>query len=248
MNYRFLFLFFFILSCTTIETKDKEVIIFDSSFSNKGFTILSDESSKSKKIISSLIDERSLIIFQRNLKKDTDVKITNLINNKSIIAKVGKNIKYPNFYNSVISKRIYNDLEIDQNEPYVLIEQINSSKMFLAKKAKTFDEEKEVADKAPVDQISIKDLSESTSKIIKKSSKSKFKYIIKIADFYFEDTAILLKERIINETKVKNIKINNIAKNNYRLYLGPFTNLSSLKNAFNDISKLNFENIEIIKK
>ena len=99
-----------------------------------------------------------MIIFQKNLAKDTTVKITNLINNKSLLAKVGPKSDYPSFYNSVISIRIYNKLEIDIDEPYVEVLEIPENSTFLAKKSKTFDEEKNVADKAPVEDISIKNL------------------------------------------------------------------------------------------
>ena len=55
---------------------------------------------------------------------------------------------------------------------------------FIAKKAKTFHEEKEVADKAPIDSISINDLnSNATEK--EHIKENKFNYSIKIADFYF---------------------------------------------------------------
>ena len=77
-----------------------------------------------------------LIIFQKNLKKNTNVKITNLLNNKSILAKVGKKAKYPNFFNSVISKRIYDELELNENEPYVEIKTISKNSTFLQKKQK----------------------------------------------------------------------------------------------------------------
>ena len=80
-------------------------IIFNNSFSNfsnKGFALIYDDSLKKKKIISKRIEDRSLIIFQKNLTKGTTVKITNLINNKSLLAKVGPRSDYPSFYNSVI--------------------------------------------------------------------------------------------------------------------------------------------------
>ena len=54
-------------------------------------------------------------------------------------------------------------------------------------------------------------------------------------------------KRIKDETKIKKINVKAISKTNYRVFLGPFNNLNSLKKAFNDISLLNFENIEIIK-
>ena len=39
-----------------------------------------------------------------------------------------------------------------------------------------------------------------------------------------------------------------ISNNQYRVYSGPFKNLKSLKKAFNDISIIDFENLEIIKQ
>ncbi len=44
------------------------------------------------------------------------------------------------------------------NQPYVEILEILENSIFVAHKAKTYDEEKNVAVKAPVDGISIKDL------------------------------------------------------------------------------------------
>ena len=39
-----------------------------------------------------------------------------------------------------------------------------------------------------------------------------------------------------------------ISNTNFRVYLGPFKDLKSLKKAFNDMSIMNFENLEIIKQ
>ena len=174
------------------------------------------------------------------------MKITNLNNSKYIIAKVGSNVEYPTFYNSVISKRIADELNIDESEPYIEIKLINNSNTFLAKKAKTFDEEKKVADKAPVDSISINNLNKK-SKIDKVVKKHKFNYIIKIADFYFIENAQVMLDKIKEKSKKNVPKIKKISKNQYRVLLGPFDNINSLKRAFNDISILNFENIEFIK-
>jgi len=250
MNYKIIFfLFFFIYSCTAVGTNKKlnVKILPSEDYSNKGFALLFTENLKKNKIISKKIDNRSLIIFQKNLKKNTSVKITNLLNNKTVLAKVGANSKYPNFYNSVISKRIYDELELDQNEPYVQITSISESSAFLAKKAKMYEEEKKVADKAPVEGISISDLSKNKKKNKKNKKTVKFSYIIKIADFYYESTAKMMQERIVNELNLNNSKISKISNTNYRVYFGPFDNLKSLKKTFDDINPLNFENIEIIR-
>jgi len=250
MNYKvFILILIFLNSCTTnniSKTQDEEVILSEI-YSNKGFALLFSENLKKKKLINKKIDERSLIIFQKNLKKDTNVKITNLLNNKSILAKVGAKSSYPIFFNSVISKRIYEELELNDSEPYVEISTISESSTFFAKKAKMYDEEKRVAEKAPVEVISINDLSLNKKKTEKIQKKDNFKYIIKIADFYYENTAIMMQNRIIDELNIKRSKISKISNTNFRVYLGPFSDLKSLKNAFDDISPLNFENIEIIK-
>tara|TARA_B110000971_G_scaffold190998_1_gene202349 strand:+ start:1035 stop:1793 length:759 start_codon:yes stop_codon:yes gene_type:complete len=215
-------------------------------FTNKGFALIYNNHLFEKKIISKKIDERSLVIFQKNLKKNTKVKITNINNRKSIIATVGYNAKYPLFNNSVLSARIAEDLDLTENEPYVEILEVLENSIFVAKKAKTFDEEKNVARKVPVNAISISDLNKTESK--KKNKKNKiFSYEIKIADFYFNKTAVILIDRINKETAVKNSKIKKLTENKYRVYLGPFDNINTLQKSFNDISILKFENIEIIK-
>ena len=225
-----------------IETKQKK-----NYFLNKGFALVYNDDLYKKKLIKAKIENRSLIIFQRNLKKNSTVKITNLINSKYIIAKVGKRTKYPFFYNSVISQRISEELEINELEPYIEIKEIIANSSFIAKKAKTFDEEKKVSGKAPIDSISVYNLNDSIQKNEKKIKKSKFNYIIKIADFYFKNSAKSMIDRIKKETPVNNVRIQNLSSTQYRVFLGPFNNMNSLQKAFSAISALEFENIEIIK-
>ena len=54
--------------------------------------------------------------------------------------------------------------------------------------------------------------------------------------------------RIKKETSIKNVRINKISDTKFRVFLGPFNDLNSLKKHFNAINTLQFENIEIIKK
>ena len=246
-TYLFVFIILLLSNCTSDNlNKNKINIIPENNYSNKGFALVYSEDLNSKKIISKKLDERSLTIFQKNLKKNTQVKITNIINRRSLIAKVGNKSNYPLFNNSVLSPRIANELKLDLDEPYIEIIAITKNSLFVAKKAKTFDEEKNVANKVPVNLISINDLNE-TKKIKIKNSYKNFSYIIKIADFYFKDTASTLAKRIVKETDVTKPKIKKVSDKKYRVYLGPFDNIITLKKSFNDISILQFENIEIIK-
>jgi hypothetical protein len=70
---------------------------------------------------------------------------------------------------------------------------------------------------------------------------------VKVADFYFNDTALMMLSRINTDAATKKAKIKKISDNKYRVYLGPFNNINSLKKSYNDINSLEFENIEIIK-
>jgi len=239
--------FILLNNCTTTTlSKNKNSNTFDNPFINKGFSLLYNDKLYNNKIISKKIDERSLVIFQKNLKKNTIVKITNILNNKSIIGTVGSNADYPLFNNAVLSVRIADEIDLNKNEPYVEILEVLQDSVFIAKRAKTFEEEKNVASKAPVNNISISDLNiESTN--TKNEISKKFSYKIKIADFYFNDTASLLVDRIVKETMIKGAKIKKINEKKYRVYAGPFNDIISLQKSFNDISILEFENIEIIK-
>ena len=247
-NHFFLIIFFlFFVNCSSVNNSlNKQKLIVNDGFSNKGFAMVYDQKYFDEGIISKKIEERSLIIFQKNLKNNTQVKVTNLLNNKSLIARVGKNSSYPLFNNSVLSKRIANELDLDPNEPYIEILEIIENSIFIAKKAKTYEEEKNVAKKAPVKSISINDLNNNNNDN-KKTIKKTFSYEIKVADFFFNNNAKVMLNRIINETEIKNVRIKEITKQKYRVYLGPFNNINSLQKSYNDISILEFENFEIIK-
>jgi len=250
MHYKIFNLLFFLVLFSCVNkplTEKKNAVPLKGFFLNKGFTLVYDEKFYTEKLVNGKIDNRSLTIFQKNLKKNTSVKITNLLNKKYLIAKVSKKSNYPNFYNSVISSRIKNELEIDEKEPYVEIKEINYNSAFVAKKAKTFDEEKNVATKAPVDEIEIKTLSGTNVKK-KKITDSKFSYIIKIGDFYFEKSAVEMIQKIKKETTINKVNLTKLSATKFRVFIGPFDNLNSLKAQFNAINILQFENIEIIKK
>ena len=248
MKYKIiLLLLFFLASCTTNQQIQNDALIIEK-FSNSGFTLIYDPLLYENKTINKKMNQRDLLIFQRNLRKGTSVKLTNPENNKTIIAKVGVSAKYPDFNNSVISIRISKELELNSDEPFIYIEEIIGNDSFIAKKSKTFEEEKTVADKAPVETISINNLNESSSDKTKKiKNKKKFSYNIKIADFYYKSTANMMAERVRNEISLNNTKIEKISENTFRVLIGPFANLKTLQNAYNSVKKLDFENIEIIK-
>ena len=251
MNFKRLLLFFFIFllsACNQFDKNEKSLVhISDQKYSNTGFTLIYDDKLKKEKKVSKKIDDRSFFIFHNKIEKNSFVKITNPVNDKSVIAEVISNdVKFSSFYNSVITKRIAEELSLDPYEPYIDLVLISKNSTFIAKKAKTFAEEKKVAEKAPVDGISIDNLGKEKEEIIK-IKKRKFLYIIKIADFYYKDSAENMVNRIKTETNIKKSVIKKLSKTKYRVLLGPYNDIKKLEKSFNEIKILNFENIEILK-
>jgi len=252
MNYKFVILFFTLLlliGCTQQLNQKEKGLVFNTEqkYKNTGFALIYNDNLKKNKKISKKIDNRSLSIFHKSIKKNSFVKITNPNNQKTVIAEViSNNVKFSNFYNSVITNRIAEELSLNINEPYIDLVLISKKTTFIAKKAKTFDEEKIVAEKAPVDGIKIDNLGIVKNKE-KKDKRQTFLYSIKIADFYYEDSAKNMVKRIINETNLKNSTIKKLSKTKYRVLLGPFNDIKNLEKSFNEIKSLNFENLEIIK-
>tara|TARA_B100001093_G_scaffold363616_1_gene348365 strand:- start:1334 stop:2086 length:753 start_codon:yes stop_codon:yes gene_type:complete len=239
-----LLLSLFIHGCDQSSSNKSKNINFktENKYRNAGFALIyNDDLLTLKKL-----DSRSLNIYHKNLKKRSIIKILNPKNGKYLIAEVKSNkVKFSNFYNSVLSLRIAEELELDLTEPYVELILVSKNSTYVAKKAKMFDEERSVAEKAPVDGIEINDLN--LKKVKNKSNvNKKFSYSIKIADFYYKDSAQMMIDRIRNELLINNSKLVILSKTKYRVLIGPFNDIKSLKNSFEKMNTLNFENLEII--
>jgi len=277
MNYKIIFPIFllvFFIGCKQLEEPQKKIIktepeiidekvtskpsdeieedsskyIFNREYKNQGFALIYDENLFKEKKISKKLDNKGLYIFHNKIRKNSFVKITNPENLKTVIVQVVSNKAiFSNFYNSVITKRIVDELLLDKNIPYVELSLISNKSTFVAKKAKTFDEEKNVAQKAPVDGITIDNLGAEKKKELLKTAKSNFLYSIKIADSYYKDSAENMIQRIKDQTNIKNPIIKKLSQTKYRVLLGPFDDIKKIQESFDEIEKLNFENLKIIK-
>ena len=247
MNYRFIIIILFSLllhNCeqSTFGNSKKIDIDFESRYKNSGFALIYNKQLKKIK----KLESRSLNIYHKSLKKRSTVKITNPKNGKYLIAEVKSNKeKFSNFYNSVLSLRIAEELELDINEPYIELILVSKNSTFIAKKAKMFEEEKNVAEKAPVDGIQISDLNTKKIKKIIKNNKN-FSYSIKVADFYYKNSAQMMINKIKDESSIKSLKILKLSNTKYRVLIGPFDDIKRLKSAFEKMDNLKFENLEIL--
>ena len=216
-------------------------------FSSKGFALIYEKSLYIDKIVNKKIKNDEIELMHDSLIKNTPIKITNPENSKFVVTKVFKKSKYPNIFNVVISKEIASILELDPDNPYVEINEIKKNRTFVAKESNTFDEEKNVAEKAPIDEVKMDVLSKDTPEIESKTKKNK-KYTLIISDFYYLDSANNLKDELIKKTKFNNIKVKKISKNKYRLFAGPFKNFNALKTTYISLNNLGFEGLNIYKE
>jgi hypothetical protein len=248
MSYKsliFLFFTLFIFNCDqyTTNKESKLNIKIENKYKNLGFALVYNDNLLDIK----KLESRALNIYHKSIKSKSIVKITNPENGRYLIAEVKSNrVKFSNFYNSVLSKRIAEELELDLDEPYVELLLVSKNSTFVAKKAKMFEEERSVAEKAPVDGILINDLNIKKKKEKKDKNKA-FSYSIKVADFYYKDTAQIMINRIKNEASILNLGMIKLSKTNYRVLIGPFNDIKSLKDSFEKMNTFNFENLEILK-
>ena len=213
-------------------------------YSSRGSALIYDDSIFENKIVNKKLDNGQNYVLHPFLKNNTLVSISNPFNSKFLIAKVRKTFKYPSFYNIVITKKMADTLDLDINNPYVEVLSIRKNDTFVAKKASIFDEEKHVANTAPVSSININNLSASTPKI--EGKRKKPSYIINIAEFYFIESAETVKNRFEKEANLVNIDIKRISKNKFKVFSGPYTSFNSMKETYLTLRDLGFENLDII--
>jgi len=248
---KFIILFIFTItlsSCADYKgPKSKQNKKIDNYYSASGFVLIYNEDLYKKKIINKKMNNNDLLVMHNTLKKNTLVEITNPLNRKSVKIKVHKRANFPKIFHMVVSKKIATLLDLDFNDPFVEINQIKKNKKFIAKEGNTHEEEKNVADKAPVDEISMNDLSKNKIEKKKKLSK-KINYVIVISDFYFEESANNLKLELMKKIELNDISVKKINNNKYRLLVGPFENFNALKTIYISLNNLGFENLDIYKE
>jgi hypothetical protein len=218
--------------------------VVEPTFFSKGFALIYDNSVYESNIVDKKLNNGQNYVLHSFLKNNTLVSISNPFNSKSLTTKIRKTASYPSIYNIVITKKMAKKLELDINNPYVEVVSIRKNDIFIAKEASIFDEEKKVANKAPVTSININDMSSSTLEI--KVKKKKPFYIIDIAEFYFLESAETVKKRFEKEANLENIKIKKISKNKFKVYSGPHAFFNSVKDAYFILNGLGFENLNII--
>ena len=235
-------LFLYILSACSPQLK---TLNMKEPYAANGFAYIYNELDFNEKIIKGKMNNDILQISHQNLKTGTLIKITNPKNKESLVLKNIKRIRYPEFYKVLITEAVSEKLKLDKNLPILEIVEVKKNKSFIAKEAKTFNEEKKISSKAPVENIQILNISKDT--IHKNNNTSEEIYIL-LGSFYSIDTANFLKQRINKDVPEFNINKLKIKKNNIKENLvisGPYNSINSVKNDYILLKTFGFEELDI---
>ena len=241
MKYKLIILILLLTSCAQNYSNLKP----NKSYNSKGFAYIYNEKDFIDKIIKKKLDNNSLQIAHNKIRPGSLIKITNIKTNDSIILKNSKRFEYPDFYKILITKPVAEEINLEIDLPIVEIIEVKKNKSFVAKKTKIFKEEEKIHSNAPVETVTINNISKK-QKDKNKVIKDEF-YII-IAEFYSKNSANLLKKRITQELKnfdTKKLYINSRKSNKITLLSGPYSSINLMKNDYIQLKNFGFEELDI---
>ncbi len=231
-------------SCADYKTQQAREGVEKNYYFSKGFALVYNEDLYYQKVVNKKFSDEKYGAMHNLLKVNTSVKIINPSNSKFLDIKISKKANYPKIFNIVLSRSVAFALELDMENPYVEVFETKKNKTFVAKESNTFEEEKNVSKKVPVDEVKMDDLTKVEIKTKKKLDK-KSNFILVVSDFYYEDSANNLMKELVKKTKINNISVKKINDKKYRLFAGPFKNFNALKTTYISLNKLGFENLNI---
>ena len=163
--------------------------------------------------------------------------ITNIKNKENIV--IITNEKSKNLGSRIITlpDSIFKELKLNKNLPLIHIQSLRKNKIFIAKKTKTYEQEKTVDKKIKIEKISVMNLSE--------EKKNKDKIYLNFGPFF--------KKVYANQIyKVLNLKINNknlvfkdYQENKYTISVGPLNNLKEYDKIYLKLSKIGLIGFDI---
>ncbi len=240
MKFKLFLIILLLYSCKDLNIQKYEKKMYNS----KGFAYVYELKDYENKLTNKKLDSSKILIGHKNTTRGTLIKITNPINNKYVVIQNNTNIDYPSFFKIMITKAIADKIELNYAIPYIEIQEIKKNKSFVAKKAETFEEERQLHDSAPVEKVAISNLGLQS----KKKSHKKHKFIIVLGNFYSLSSAKDLVKRVKRESntfKNKKITISKKKKHNFEVFLGPYNTIKTIKNDYIALKQLNFEEVDV---
>ena len=183
----------------------------------------------------------------RSLPLPSIIEVTNLNNGKSALVRVNHREAFSSIKVVNLSEAVFKKLDMNQNGDLVKISLIDSNESFVLSEAYTYDEEKKIVE-APISSVVVveKDKNESSANDTNIKDKSLYnKIFINIASFAFKENAQKIK-RDLSSYDVRIFESQNLSGNTeYRVLIGPYSNVESLLMDLNDDTFKKYEDLSI---
>ena len=176
-------------------------------------------------------------VIHRNIAPNSKIKITNLLNKKSIVVEVNKNSNYKKEREIIVPSKYIDLLELNYNLPIVKIETIRKNKTFKADTAKIFEEEKKITQNAEIKNVDIVDLSKNNSS----KNNNLNKLIIYYGDFTFKNSALDMVSLLKKDIKNLNPTVIQVNKK-FRVKVASINDINEFDIFFNKIVNTKFDN------
>jgi hypothetical protein len=180
-------------------------------------------------------------VIHRNITTNSKVRITNLLNKKSIVVEINKNSNYKNEREIIIPNKYIDLLELNYNLPVVKIETLRTNKTFKADTTKIFEEEKKITQNVEIKNVDIVDLSKN---IVSKNNNLN-KLIIYYGDFTFKNSALDMVSLLKKEIKNLNPTVIQVNKK-FRVKVATINDINEFDIFFNKIINTKFDNYNIM--
>ena len=183
----------------------------------------------------------------RSLPLPSIIEVTNLNNGKSALVRVNHREAFSSIKVVNLSEAVFKKLDMNQNGDLVKISLIDSNESFVLSEAYTYDEEKKIVE-APVSSVVVveKNKNESSANDTDIKDKSLYnKIFINIASFAFKESAQKIK-RDLSSYDVRIFESQNLSGNKeYRVLIGPYSDVESLLIDLNDDTFKKYEDLSI---
>ena len=183
----------------------------------------------------------------RSLPLPSIIEVTNLNNGKSALVRVNHREAFSSIKVVNLSEAVFKKLDMNQNGDLVKISLIDSNESFVLSEAYTYDEEKKIVE-APVSSVIVieKDKNSSSANDTNIKDKSLYnKIFINIASFAFKESAQKIK-RDLSSYDVRIFESQNLSgTTEYRVLIGPYSDVESLLIDLNDDTFKKYEDLSI---
>ena len=132
---------------------------------------------------------------------------------------------------------ILKELKLSKNLPLIHMQSLRKNKIYIAKKTKTFEQEKRVDKKIKIEKINVMNLSE--------KKKIKDKIYLNFGPFYNKTYANQMYKVLNFKINNKNLIFKDYKDNNYKISVGPLNNLKEYDKIYLKLGKIGLIGFDI---